>query len=1249
MFQLRSGMLATNGHVLSSRVPKKRMPICDPGYRNICTASRPGQAEHPRRSKKGPLRKIFRLFLGFILLFIGCQHNKTRFEGIREAGGKTFALNEIDAAAGKAILAQLGFHNIVVSAHDPNTLLVRTSVDELSRITAVLALVDSRQEYVVKTLVPVSAARDLPTNRQIAETLGGIAIGTFEEPPRADERPGAIIDIHRESVVAIVPSHFQGRLAALVELGSGAVEAMIDTCKSPPEGSGEATTPTQARTDAYERDERSLPPAATCPGTGTTATPSRTSPEELPAPVVFEESRSLAGEEAMFGKKAVPPSRPARANAGTVPVAALSTSSAHPVDIAIRTTDQGSLAVNRPLVTEITVPSLTTGTARVTPDRAYPGLAIDNGDDRLVLNLPEQVDVSLLLDLAAEYLRLDCIYDPAKIRGQTVTLKLRGRFQGEITIAELYPLLESVLKFRGFAMTRGEGNLVKIVPMDDVLAADPELIGPDGGMIRPGDVVVTRVLELRHMDAASAKNLVENMNLGVAVSLVEERRTLIVTCYAHRLSRIERLLEMIDRPGRPKKVLFRQLQYVTASMLAEKVRAIADELQVAGVTVALASPTRARSLGPPPPFPVQETGSAAGARPPTGGARTVYLDADERTNRILMVGYEEQVSAVAQLVDAFDVPGQELRMCEVYQITHVEAERIREKLKELRFIGRTVPTGKVSAAPPQPKPSPFGEQEPRASLARNLVEEPDIVVLETTNALLVSATREQHAQLAKLIEHMDRVQQDSRVLRTYALMHIEATEARNKLVELQIFGSSTEESPRAGGTAQIGGAAAAVSSPGAVLPPGIQVGVMPALGFGEPQVVIMESTNSLLVNALPQQHTRIETVLSYIDKEMLEDEIPYRVYPLTNSSPSHLAEVLESLVREKTLGDDAKIAKAVRREQEIAIVPDPNTYSLIVYASKKNQDWIASLIKQLDQRRPQVLIDVTLVEITETDAFTYDLRLLRSSPDLDSTAAITGVGVDPGATGRFAQVDGGLFKAFYGDEHVRALLQAMQSKNYGRILAKPKILVNDNERGTIKTADITYVQVTSSVPVSTGGAGTDVTLIQTAVRYEPYEAGITLTITPHISQGEILRLDVKLIRSDFRQGTFADRPPDTTSSELTTSVFVPDGGTIILGGLLKMNQMKGTTKMPILGDIPVLGGVFRSIDNKDTQSKLYVFMKAEIIRPFDTDANGLRDLEIISERDRAAFERHEQEFQRYEQWPGVKGKPTEPRRVLDAR
>ena len=104
--------------------------------------------------------------------------------------------------------------------------------------------------------------------------------------------------------------------------------------------------------------------------------------------------------------------------------------------------------------------------------------------------------------------------------------------------------------------------------------------------------------------------------------------------------------------------------------------------------------------------------------------------------------------------------------------------------------------------------------------------------------------------------------------------------------------------------------------------------------------------------------------------------------------------------------------------------------------------------------------------------------------------------------------------------------------------------------------------------------------MQTSTNFQNYDAGITLDITPHISEGDLLRLDIKIQRSDFG-AILGTRPPDKKSSEVDTAVTLPDGTTVILGGMLKMNQTKGGSKVPLLGDIPLLGGLFRSVHNSE--------------------------------------------------------------------
>ena len=490
-----------------------------------------------------------------------------------------------------------------------------------------------------------------------------------------------------------------------------------------------------------------------------------------------------------------------------------------------------------------------------------------------------------------------------------------------------------------------------------------------------------------------------------------------------------------------------------------------------------------------------------------------------------------------------------------------------------------------------------------------------------------------------------------------------------KLEDLNIIPAKTQSSSdssrttttRSNQPSRITGEPAAQREPVAVTTDSSRSGSDTLVAIGEePLVVLVSSTNSLLVNATEEQHERIKAIIDLVDKA--RDEIPFKSYKIKNTGPEHLKDLLDQFVKEKVSGPDDKIERTEPKlDENIDIVADPNSSLLIVKANKKNQDWIESLIKALDKGKSQVLIDVTLVQISKTDTFDYDLNMISSIPDLTKTSGLTSAilpGISSGASNLVQpmqrahyidfQSNGGQGTGFYGDRHINALLKLMEQKDYGRVMAKPKILVNDNQEGTISTTDTTYVTKTSSIPVSSGGAGSETTLIQTAVDYASYPAGIILNITPHISESDMLRLDIDMTRSDF--GTITgDKPPDTTQSNVKTTVTVPDGSTIILGGLLKMNQSKGGMKIPLLSEIPLIGSLFKSISNSDIQRNLYIFVKAEIIRPPDENNTANVDLERVSKENKDAFEIHEEEFQNYKSFSGIKPQPMEPANVLDAQ
>jgi type II secretory pathway component GspD/PulD (secretin) len=449
------------------------------------------------------------------------------------------------------------------------------------------------------------------------------------------------------------------------------------------------------------------------------------------------------------------------------------------------------------------------------PAKPYESESIVNGEDTLNLALPEKLSIVDFLGFVGEHLNLNYLYDETKVKGD-ITFKVHGKNRGPIKLKELYPLLEQVMQLHGFVMTR-RGNLVTVVLTSDAQTIDPELY-PDSKDIEIGDAVITRIFKLQHIDTTNAKNLLDSMRLVVDVKEIPSTKTLIVTGFSYRMPRIEALLDLVDRPGEPKKFRFRQLQYTMAETLSPKIQALAEHLGTISITIAKGpTPTPAKTSTARRPgettaayqqrIRLESQRRAAAARTSTTttateqSKATVYLDADERTNRILMIGTQEQIDEVEELIDTLDVAQQDLRSFKLYKMKHVDAEEARRKLEELRII---TPVQR-STYPYSSSRLTGGARQPTTSTRTT----------PPTTTTRPPTTRSQ----------MDRELAESIA--------------------------------------------------------------------GEPQVVVVEQTNSLLVNATAEQHTQVGKIIAYIDSEMEEEEIPYKIYPLENQSPDHLFTILE--------------------------------------------------------------------------------------------------------------------------------------------------------------------------------------------------------------------------------------------------------------------------------------------------------------------------------------------------------------------
>jgi len=473
------------------------------------------------------------LLILLIAVLCGCSHTPSVLaDRATSDAQRVFDLREITPEQARGFLSKLslGTTSILPSR---NAVAVTGSVSDLHRAGVLLALVDTRTQYVVETLAPVAQARTIPANERIAEAFG-IVIGTFSNPPQASARTRAIIDIHGEFVMAVIPAAVSLELLTFVQAGPEGLRQV--------RGEAEPVTPARAetaaagRSDKFERKQ---------------AEPAKPALAEQSAPTTSPVAPGLPKEPTPDARKVVAESQEALE---PEPVGAAQRELPEKPQAAVEPRESvqgGGECVPQPEAGtgRITVPTRNKPPAPVRPAPKVELAWLPNAEDVLQLDLPERLEMVQLLDLAAEYLRLDYMCDLEKVKGQTVSLRLHGKLQGEIRVKDLYALLESVLKFKGFAMTCHKGGLVTIVPVTEALQVDPALIDANDTSTGAGDMVVTRVFDLQYVNAASAMNLLDNMKLSVAVSPLEETQSLIVTCYAYRMTRIERLLDMIDRPG----------------------------------------------------------------------------------------------------------------------------------------------------------------------------------------------------------------------------------------------------------------------------------------------------------------------------------------------------------------------------------------------------------------------------------------------------------------------------------------------------------------------------------------------------------------------------------------------------------------------------------------------------------------------------------------------------------------------------
>jgi len=282
-------------------------------------------------------------------------------------------------------------------------------------------------------------------------------------------------------------------------------------------------------------------------------------------------------------------------------------------------------------------------------------------------------------------------------------------------------------------------------------------------------------------------------------------------------------------------------------------------------------------------------------------------------------------------------------------------------------------------------------------------------------------------------------------------------------------------------------------------------------------------------------------------------------------------------------------ARNVARTREAIVSVDTNTNTLIVVAPPPVQQVYKQLIEVLDKRRPQVMIEVMMVTLDTTDNFSLGIEVSGSNQrDAQRWLTFSSFGlstVDP-ATGALTLIPGLGFNGTLVDPQTAdVVLRALATEARAKVLSAPRILVNDNATGTLSSvAESPFTSTNAMDTVATTSFGGYAS------------AGTTVAVTPHISEDDYLRLIYSLTLNSFTGQAGVGIPPPRQTNSIDSEVVVPDGYTVIVGGLKRHDTSETVTKLPLLGDIPVLGHLFRSTTLTDIETSLFVFMRPVILR-----------------------------------------------------
>ena len=452
------------------------------------------------------------------------------------------------------------------------------------------------------------------------------------------------------------------------------------------------------------------------------------------------------------------------------------------------------------------------------------------------------------------------------------------------------------------------------------------------------------------------------------------------------------------------------------------------------------------------------------------------------------------------------------------------------------------------------------------------------------------------------------------VLRVYPLDFAVATDAAKTLTSIYLEGGPAVGTPAAATRARPRGGQIRGSR-------GIAVKFLPDA-----------RTNSVIVYAGQEMQDDVAELLKKIDIPASAGTGRISVYYLENADAEEVSKVLASLSKERTVAGTAPPAPPGARsapmpatatggavisaelEGGIKVTADKATNALIIVASANDYETLVGVIKKLDIRRRQVFVEAVVMEIDLDKTLDVGVEW-RGAAQVGSDGAVIGganYGIQGGMNSLLAGIAAGTPLIFPGSglvaggiggsvtlpdgtqvPAIAAVLRASQGNNNLNILSSPHLLTQNNKEAEIIVAE--------NIPFITSQSRDSTNLANVINSVERKDVGVTLRLTPHIHESEFVSMDIYQEASALKQDALtlaqtATVGPTWTKRSTKTTVLVKSGDTVIISGIIQDSSSKNVSKIPLLGDIPLLGYLFRYTSEQKKKTNLLIMLTPHIIQ-----------------------------------------------------